>query len=112
MIHATNRGNVEHRFPEIRLRVRGLRSDAALTAWKGREPLLEFPEEEFETANIVPKKLEYYFARPGVHQRFTFLTSVPASWRFIIARATFKYEATDEIHTAERAFEIKPADAA
>jgi hypothetical protein len=111
MIHAINRGNVEHRFSEIRLRVRGIKSSAALNAWKDHEPLLEFPDQEFETVNIVPKELEYYFVRPGIDQRFSFVTSVPAGWRFIITRATFKYETTDELHTAEKAFEVKAANA-
>lgn len=107
IIHATNRGNVEQIFPEIRLRVRGIESAADLNAWKGHEPLLEFANEEFDTVDIIPKSMEYYFVRPGVHQKFSYVTSVTASWRFVIARATFKYEATNEVHTVERAFEVR-----
>src|SRR5271166_5969701 len=101
-INATNRGNIEHRFPEIRLRVRGITTDAALNAWNGCEPLLEFPEEEFKSVNIIPKKKGYYFVRPGVHQRLSFVTSVPASWKFVLAHASFIYKSSNELHTTEK----------
>jgi hypothetical protein len=110
VIHATNRGNIEHRFNEIRLRVRGIKSDMPLQALKEHEPLLAFPEEDFDTVNIIAKKPRYYFVRPGVHQKFSFVTSIPASWKFVLARASFKYEASNELHTSERAFEVKTTD--
>ena len=103
-ITAKNCGHIEQHFREIRIRVRGIEAGADLSTWETRPPLLEFPMEEFETYNIVPRRSQYFFVRPSVEQQFSFVTSVPENWKFILARATFKYERTSEIHTAEKAF--------
>ena len=101
-------GTLRHTFPEIRLRVRGITTNALFYAWKGREPLLEFPEEEFETVNIIPEQMDFSFVRPGVHQRFIYVTRVPTSWKYILAHAKFMYKSSRELHTTEKAFEVKP----
>ena len=103
-IRAKNCGHIEQHFREIRIRVRGIENGVDLETWEQRPPLLEFPLEEFDTYNVVPSRSQYFFVRPGVEQNFSFVTSVPKSWKFVLARATFKYEKSDEIHTSEKAF--------
>jgi len=105
-IYADNKGQLEHRFSEIRLRVRGVRRGEPLAEWKERKPLLLFPEEIFTKAEIVPPKYPDFFVRPGVRQRISYVTSIPAEYSFILARVTFRYEHTNDIHTAERAFKV------
>jgi hypothetical protein len=105
-IYADNKGQVEHRFDEIRLRVRGIRRDSPLLDWGARAPLLAFPEEIIARANVVPPEFGYFFARPGVRQRVSFVTSVPSDQAFLLARVTFRYKGSSDLHTAERAFEV------
>ncbi len=57
--------------------------------------------------NIVPTKFGYFFVRPGVNQAFSYVTHLPIDIQFIIVRATFIYQSTNEIHTAENVFEVK-----
>ena len=105
-VTAKNCGHIEQHFKEIRIRMRGIENGVDLITWNERPPLLEFPLEEFDTYNIIPSRSEYFFVRPGVEQRFSFVTSVPENWKFILARATFKYQKTNEIHTAEKALMV------
>lgn len=106
-VSASNKGNVEHKFSEIRLRVRGIKINEPLTEFKEYSPMVNFPEKIMEGVNIVPSKFGYFFVRPGVNQGFHYATQVSGDIRFIIVRATFKYKITDELHTAEKVFEVK-----
>jgi hypothetical protein len=105
-----NKGNVEHRFEDIRLHMRGIDAGSKLVEIEGHEPRLAFPIDLGKTS-LVPEKLGYVFVRPNIKQRFTLARRVPASWTHIQARATFKYKRTDEFHTAERAFALGNAPA-
>jgi hypothetical protein len=107
IITANNKGNVEHRFSEIRLKVRGIKAGETLSEFKDFAPMVNFPVEIIKGVNIVPTKFGYFFVRPGVNQTFNYATQIPEHICFIIVRATFKYEETDELHTAERVFEVK-----
>ena len=106
-ISANNKGNVEHKFSEIRLRVRGIKEGEPLTEFKKYSPMVNFPEELMKDVNIVPTKFKYFFVRPGVNQAFNYVTQIPGNIRYIIVRATFEYQRTDELHTAEKVFEVK-----
>jgi hypothetical protein len=106
-IYADNKGQLEHRFDEIRLRVRAIRRNHLLEEWEVRRPLLLFPEVVIQRANVVPPEYGYFFVRPGVRQRISYVTSIPAEFSFILARITFRYQRTGDVHTAERAFEIR-----
>lgn len=105
-IHAENKGHVEHKFSKIVIRVRGIRVGEPLAEWEKRAPRLSFPHELVRDVNLVPTDDEYNFVRPGVSQRFTFTTKIPADIRFIVAHATFEYERSEDEHTAERVFEL------
>jgi len=104
---ANNKGNVEHRFTQIRLRVLGIKTGEPLTEFEKYPPMANFPQELMKEVNIVPAEFEYYFVRPGVKQAFHYVTQTPENIRFVIVRATFKYQETDELHTAEKVFEVK-----
>ena len=107
IVTANNKGNVEHKFTEIRLRVRGIKFNEPLTEFKEYPPMVNFPEKIMEGVNIVPTKFGYFFVRPGINQSFNYASQIPSNIRFIIVRATFKYESTNELHTAQRVFEVK-----
>jgi hypothetical protein len=78
-----------------------------LEEWEERKPLLQFPELVLETNQVVPLEYGYFFVRPGVRQRISYVASIPAEISFILARVTFRYRSTGDIHTAERAFEVR-----
>ena len=107
IISAHNKGNVEHKFSEIKLRVLGIKTKDTLTDLEGYSPMVKFPQVIMKGVNIVPNKYGYFFVRPGVNQTFNYTTQVLSDIRFIIVRAAFKYQSTNEIHTAEKVFEVK-----
>ena len=103
-LHAHNRGNVERRFVRISLRILGLKTTDALSC-RADDRLL-FPH-HLVSAEVIPKKFGYYFVRPGVDQRFSFTTIIPDDVRYVLARAAFKYENSDDLHTTERVFDAQ-----
>ena len=108
-IYAENKGQVEHRFKEIRLRVRGIRRNEVLVEWDERRPMLLFPDLIMSKANVVPPDYKYFFVRPSVRQRISYVTPISEEFSFILARLTFMYGSSNEIHTAERVFEVPEA---
>src|SRR5262249_7709147 len=109
LLYAKNRGLVIQRFPSIRLRVRSVPADAPLEIWESYKPRLLFPQKLFD-AEIVHEKYGYIFVEPGVEQLISYITKVPASARFVLARAEFRYKNFDP-HSAERVFEVPRRDA-
>jgi hypothetical protein len=118
---AENKGNIEHRFDEIRVAVRGFDGET-LRELEGHEPRLAFPLEILK-ASLIPARYGYFFVRPGVRQYFPLVVRVPASHAHIHVRATFRYKTCwvrdvcakargarlkGEIHSAERAFRLPP----
>jgi hypothetical protein len=102
---AENKGNVEQRFNDIRVTVRGLKTGATLKEIDGHAPRLAFPE-RMQKASLISKKYGYFFVRPKVKQCFPLVIRVPASWTHIHVRSTFRYKGTEDIHSAERAFQL------
>ena len=105
-VTASNRGHVEQKFDAIRLTVRGIIEGQDLQAIEGHEPRLSFPE-KIGPISVISGKYKYFFVRPGVTQRFPIVIKIPNDWRLLHARSTFKYLGLNEIHTAERAFEVE-----
>src|SRR5690349_8532234 len=83
-ISAHNKGNVEHRFSEIRLRVLGIKAGEALTEFEKYPSMVRFPEELMKAVNVVPPSLEYFFVRPGINQHINYSAKISADIRFII----------------------------
>lgn len=103
-IHARNMGHIEHKFDRISLRLRGIKSDALLAVREDKR--LEFPEPLLK-AELIPQKVGYYFVRPGVEQQVTFTTIIPADVRFVLARAAFRYENSNDSHSVEKVFDAR-----
>lgn len=104
---ASNKGNVEHRFNEIRIRVLGIKDDQPLTEFAKYPPMTNFPVTIMKEVNIIPPEYGYFFVRPGVKQSMNYVANIPGNIRFIIVRATFQYQSTGDIHTTEKVFEVK-----
>ena len=103
-IYAHNKGNIEQKFVRISLRLLGIRLNDTLDL---REDLrLNFPH-SLAKAEVIPEKFGYYFVRPGVNQQISFTTIIPADIRFVLARAAFKYEDSNDLHTTEKVFDIE-----
>ena len=101
-----NEGLVKHRFTEITLRVRGIRSGAPVTLW-GDTQRVEFPERILDDADVMyKKKYGSIFVEPGVTQKLTFVAKIPSDIRFVLARAQFQYD-SDHSHSTERLFELR-----
>jgi hypothetical protein len=106
IILATNKGNVEHKFSRISLRVRGIMAADGPLA-RRPDGRLNFPQELLKE-EIIPKEFGYYFVRPGITQPLTFTTIIPTEVRFLLVRAAFEYEGSKDLHTSERPFEVVP----
>lgn len=102
-----NKGNVEQKFNSMRLRIRGINSESELTELKDHKPRLAFPLGANTMREMIPKKYNYFFVRPGVKQRFPIAIKIPKDWTHIQVKITFKYKGTTDIHVSERAFQIK-----
>jgi hypothetical protein len=111
-VSATNHGNVDFRFSDLRFRVRGaLRGMKLMTkdidTLTGKTPYIQFSEGDQESHSLIPRRSGYFFVRPHVTQHFSYCTMVPVSWAMVSARASFKYPTTNELHTAERVFSLE-----
>jgi len=104
IIHAHNKGNIEHKFIRITLRLRGIKFESPLN--RRPDNRLEFPESLLKV-ELIPKEFEYFFIRPNVEQQITFATTIPDDIHFLLARAAFKYEDSDDLHTAEKIFDVQ-----
>lgn len=109
---AHNVGNVIQRFSRIHLRIRGIATDAPLNRWPGYGDRVEFGEKIAEERNITPKSKDgkpiEYFTEPGVKQAFTYITTVPVRFRFVLVFAEFDYVGCDgRTHDCERVFELR-----
>lgn len=103
-INAANKGKVEHKFSRISLRVRGISDQENLS--NRQDGRLNFPEVILK-AELVTEEMEYYFVRPGISQPFRFVTAIPSDTKFILVRAAFKYDESDDMHTTERVFDAR-----
>lgn len=102
---AENKGNIEQRFDDIRATIRGLSVGQPLNELGGHQPRLAFPIKLGE-ASLIPSKWQYFFVRPKVKQRFPIVIRIPATCSHIHVRSTFQYKGTDDVHSAERAFQL------
>lgn len=105
-IYAHNKGRVEHKFRNIKIKAHGIKMGESVTFWEGHAPKLYFPTKVFHEANLVHNNYKYFFVRPGINQTFSFVTRIPIEFRFILVRATFEYENAEGLQTAERVFEV------
>ena len=103
---AENKGNVEQRFDDIRVVVRGLDKGSPLREMEKHAPRLNFPK-ELSKASLISKKWKHYFVRPHITQRFPLVIKLPKSVSHILVRTTIRYQGTDDIHSTERAFSLE-----
>lgn len=101
---ADNRGHVLHRFPSIKLRVRGIKKEESFQYWEGQEPRVKFPHKVFET-EVVPTGWNFIFVEPGVAQTINFTSIVSTDYSFIVVRAEFHYDKYTP-HSVEKMFEV------
>lgn len=106
LISAHNVGLRIRKFPSIKLLVRGIKHDAKIEEWKENEPRLFFPDKIIDNAEVIFKKnYGHVFVEPGVKQKLTYLTRIPADYRFISIRVEFEYN-ENRTHSAERILEL------
>jgi hypothetical protein len=104
-IIADNKGNIEQKFDQILLKIRGIKEKEELQEIKNHEPRLSFPE-KIPEVSVISKKYNYFFVRPGVSQRFPVVVKIPINWSQLHTRSTFRYYRASDIHSAERAFKL------
>lgn len=111
VIHANNKGLRVRRFPSIRILARGIERGHNIEEWKGREPRLFLPDKLIDDAEVVFKEnYSHIFVEPGVNQDITYLTRIPAKYRFVSLRAEFRYD-DERTHSTERLFDIDAQNA-
>lgn len=104
LLIADNRGHVLHRFPKIKLRVRGIKNEEPFEYWEGREPRARFPHKILDV-DVVPPKYNFIFVEPGVAQRINYPSIVSADYSFLVARAEFHYDKFTP-HSVEDVFTV------
>lgn len=106
VIHAKNKGLRVRRFPGIKILARGIERGQSIEEWKVREPRLFLPDKLIDDAEVVFKEnFSHIFVEPGVNQDITYLTRIPAKYRFVSVRAEFRYD-DQRTHSTERLFDI------
>ena len=114
-ISSSNIGKVKVTFPELKLRIRGIRDSDALT-YLGNTHRLVFPLKIFEE-NIIPEKYLYYYVEPGTTQIFSYTTKIDLEIKYVMVFAAIKYKqrirfqfrnfrVVRETQTCERAFDL------
>ena len=106
VIHARNKGNIEHKFVRISLKLRGIKAGTNLVLRSDKRA--DFSESLIK-AELIPEEVGYFFVRPNVEQQIAFTTIIPENIAFVLAHAAFKYENSEDLHTAEDAFEVETA---
>ena len=91
LLAATNRGRVVHKFPSIRLRVRGIKKGESIEQWEKHPPRIKFPYKIFE-AEVVPPDWNFIYVEPGVTHRITFATAIPLEYSYLLGNAEFRYD--------------------
>jgi hypothetical protein len=104
-----NKGLVKHKFHDVLLRVRGIEKEQELGFWQDKGQRLVFPIALISDNVIYKQKYEYIFVEPGIDQDLTYVTKIPSSINFIVARAEFKYDES-RTYSIERVFAL-PAPA-
>lgn len=69
---ARNKGNVQQKFNDIRIRVRGIDDGQGFQFWEGNEPRLNFPRRLVKQKSILPDDYSFFFVEPGIEQVFTY----------------------------------------
>lgn len=106
---ARNKGNVQQKFNDIRIRVRGIDDGQGFQFWEGNEPRLNFPRRLVKQKSILPDDYSFFFVEPGIEQVFTYITKIPINTKYLLVHAEFEYDKYTP-HTTERVFEVKVLD--
>ncbi len=101
---AENKGNVEHRFKQISLRILGIKKKSQLQELENYEPRLAFPL-KLHTVKLINEIDKYYFVRPKVKQRFPITVRISIEISHLLVQTEFNYS-SGAFHKAERAFSI------
>jgi len=100
-----NKGNKEHKFKELILNIYGIANNEHIKNYKESD-LLDYGK-KLQKHDFVTCKLGYYFVRPKVKQRFSYVTFVDQSISFVYLNASFFYNDTaNNFHNTERLFKI------
>jgi hypothetical protein len=100
-----NKGNVQHRFEKMILRVRGIDSEQPLTYLQGYEKRLNFPVKLLDNVSVIPQGYGYFFVEPGAKQTIAYITKIPSSLKYILAHAVFWYDENTN-HVTEKVFPV------
>jgi hypothetical protein len=106
-----NRGQVRHWINQFSLDLRILKSGDPVVAG-GTEILrqTEFPHQLLDGQPLISRSMDATFVDPGITQRYTFVTSVPADTTLVLVSARFAYrDSQSEFHTAQRAWNLEEA---
>lgn len=103
---AFNKGNIQQKFNDIRIRVRGIDNGQGFQFWEGNEPRLNFPIKLVDQESILPDDYNFFFVEPGIEQVFTYITKIPIETKYLLVHAEFEYDKYTP-HSTERVFEVK-----
>lgn len=114
----TNKGLVRKKLEDLLLTIKGIEAKTNIELFLNLKypiNIADFPKPLVKT-NVLEKKVkevdkeEYkkkeWFIEPGIVQRFSYVSRIPDSIRFILVRSNFKYHETST-HSAQKVFELK-----
>lgn len=100
-----NKGKVQHRISEFAFDLFALQDGDALEPKQQFGGQVGFPH-EVVTGSWLPKKFDYFFIDPGTKAKYSFVTRVPDSARFVILHSWFTYSDQAASHAAERTVRV------
>lgn len=112
-----NKGFVQQRFKKIFLRVRGIKLDKKELLvckesqkkelhGKGYGGRLFFPEMPISDVDIIPEYYKPYVVEPGCEETITYVTRVPAEYKYLLVHAEYLYPNTKRIGKTKK--QVKP----
>lgn len=103
---ASNKGLIQQKFKDIRLRVRGIQSKEVLGYWAGNEPRLNFPSKIVDNKSILPKDYNFFLCRAGHRAGLHLRHESSHVSGYLLVHAEFEDDAFTP-HTTERVFTVK-----
>jgi hypothetical protein len=106
----TNRGVVRHWLSDLRFDLHHLRRDQELVEGDDRINRQVLFDPLVRKRYWIPPVWRSSFIDPGVTQRYTYVTSIPADSSYLLLYAQFKYpDQESEFHTAQKTFRVGSA---
>ncbi|GET22712.1 hypothetical protein [Prolixibacter denitrificans] len=100
--YVENKGKVQHKMNDFKFKVESLSNHDVVELNYNYGGQVNFPTTLSE-GSFLPKKAEYFFIEPGLKNKYSFITRIPASQKILLMHSWFNYYGKKEkrSHIAE-----------